>query len=169
MPAIAVHWCCDAMEQSGLIPRVCRWAYFAAPGIRSGTSPSIPPTSSSYTLTASQKRKTRKAISYEEERLVGYLRGHAERDAIAIADSILRDVVRFCRAAPQQDDMTLLVLWRRCWRQAVTTSVLDCFPECSSANLRSRPAVNRDHGLIVGGRSRAAVVRYCLYQSGTCL
>jgi sigma-B regulation protein RsbU (phosphoserine phosphatase) len=50
---------------------------------------------------------------YEEERLIGYLRGCPERDAIATADGVLHDVAHFRREAPQQDDMTLLAVWRR--------------------------------------------------------
>jgi len=49
--------------------------------------------------------------AYEEDRLIGCLRGHMERDAVLMADGVLTDVARFRRAAPQQDDMTLLVLW----------------------------------------------------------
>jgi sigma-B regulation protein RsbU (phosphoserine phosphatase) len=52
--------------------------------------------------------------SYDEDRLIGALRVHSERDAIAMADGVLRDVAGFRRTAPQEDDMTLLVLWRRC-------------------------------------------------------
>jgi sigma-B regulation protein RsbU (phosphoserine phosphatase) len=49
---------------------------------------------------------------YEEDRLIGCMRRHENRDAITMADGVLSDVARFRRAAPQQDDMTLLVLWR---------------------------------------------------------
>ena len=52
--------------------------------------------------------------AYEEERLIGCLRGHAERDAMAAAEGVLRDVARFRRAPRQQDDITLLLLWRHC-------------------------------------------------------
>ena len=51
---------------------------------------------------------------FEEDRLSASLRGQAEAGAIAMADSVLRDVARFRRAAPQQDDITLLILWRHC-------------------------------------------------------
>jgi sigma-B regulation protein RsbU (phosphoserine phosphatase) len=50
---------------------------------------------------------------YEEERLIGYLRGCPEVDAMALADGVLHDVADFRRTAPQQDDMTLLAVWRR--------------------------------------------------------
>ncbi|HKD05857.1 MAG TPA: SpoIIE family protein phosphatase [Bryobacteraceae bacterium] len=49
---------------------------------------------------------------YGEDRFIGCMRRHEGRDAIAIADGVLSDVARFRRAAPQQDDMTLLLLWR---------------------------------------------------------
>lgn len=49
---------------------------------------------------------------YDEERLIRSLHGHAERDAIAMADSVLRDVTRFRDTRPQQDDMTLLIVRR---------------------------------------------------------
>jgi phosphoserine phosphatase RsbU/P len=51
--------------------------------------------------------------SYEEDRLIRSLRGHAERDAIAIADSVLRDVAGFRATRARQDDMTLLIVRRR--------------------------------------------------------
>jgi serine phosphatase RsbU (regulator of sigma subunit) len=50
--------------------------------------------------------------AYGEDRLIGSLRGQLERDARALTDGVLGDVARFCHAAPQQDDMTLLLLWR---------------------------------------------------------
>jgi sigma-B regulation protein RsbU (phosphoserine phosphatase) len=50
---------------------------------------------------------------YEEQRLIRSLQGHAERDAIAMADGVLRDVARFCDTAPRQDDMTLLIVRRQ--------------------------------------------------------
>jgi sigma-B regulation protein RsbU (phosphoserine phosphatase) len=50
---------------------------------------------------------------YEEEQLISYLRGHSEGDAMAMVDGVLGDVARFRRTAPQQDDMTLLAVWRR--------------------------------------------------------
>jgi phosphoserine phosphatase RsbU/P len=50
--------------------------------------------------------------AYEEERLIGCLRGSAAPDAIAMADRVVRDVAQFRQAVPQQDDMTVLILWR---------------------------------------------------------
>ncbi len=50
--------------------------------------------------------------AYGEDRLIGCLRGQLERDARALTDGVLGEVARFCHAAPQQDDMTLLFLWR---------------------------------------------------------
>ncbi len=52
--------------------------------------------------------------AYEEERLIRLAHGHAERDATAMADGILRDVASFRGTRPQQDDMTLLIVRRRC-------------------------------------------------------
>jgi sigma-B regulation protein RsbU (phosphoserine phosphatase) len=51
--------------------------------------------------------------TYEEDGLVACLRCHAEKDAVAIAEGVLDDVARFRGGAAQQDDITLLVLWRR--------------------------------------------------------
>ena len=51
--------------------------------------------------------------TYEEERLIHSLCGHAERDAIAVADSVLQDVARFRDTIPPQDDMTLLIVRRQ--------------------------------------------------------
>jgi sigma-B regulation protein RsbU (phosphoserine phosphatase) len=51
--------------------------------------------------------------AYDEERLIGALGGHKERDAGAMADIVLRDIARFCGPHPQQDDMTLLIVRRR--------------------------------------------------------
>jgi sigma-B regulation protein RsbU (phosphoserine phosphatase) len=51
--------------------------------------------------------------TYDENRLIDSLRGSGERDANAIADGVLRDVVRFRNGGPQHDDMTLLLVWRR--------------------------------------------------------
>lgn len=50
---------------------------------------------------------------YGEERLVAWLSGHRDVDAIAMAEGLLRDVVRFRGDYPPQDDMTLLVVRRR--------------------------------------------------------
>jgi sigma-B regulation protein RsbU (phosphoserine phosphatase) len=50
--------------------------------------------------------------AYDEDRLIRSLHTHAERDAIAMADGVLRDVALFCAAHQQQDDMTLLILRR---------------------------------------------------------
>lgn len=50
---------------------------------------------------------------YEEERLIRALNGHAKTDAIAMADSVLRDVASFRGARPRQDDMTLLIVRRQ--------------------------------------------------------
>ena len=50
--------------------------------------------------------------AYEEERLMRSFHGHAEREAIALADSLLGDVARFRGTRPQQDDMTLLIVRR---------------------------------------------------------
>ena len=52
--------------------------------------------------------------AYDEERLIRSLRGHAERDAVSMADGVLRDVSRFRDTRPRQDDMTLLILRRHC-------------------------------------------------------
>jgi phosphoserine phosphatase RsbU/P len=49
---------------------------------------------------------------YEEERLLRSFEGHAKRDTVAMADEVLRDVLRFRGTGPQQDDMTLLILRR---------------------------------------------------------
>ena len=51
---------------------------------------------------------------YAEERLIRSLYGHAEQDAIAITDVVMRDVASFRGASPQQDDMTLLIVRRHC-------------------------------------------------------
>jgi serine phosphatase RsbU (regulator of sigma subunit) len=50
--------------------------------------------------------------SYDEERLIRLLHNVAERDAMAMADSLLRDVTSFRDTCAQQDDMTLLMLRR---------------------------------------------------------
>jgi sigma-B regulation protein RsbU (phosphoserine phosphatase) len=50
--------------------------------------------------------------SYDEERLIRLLHNVAERDAMAMADSLLRDVTSFRDTGAQQDDMTLLMLRR---------------------------------------------------------
>jgi sigma-B regulation protein RsbU (phosphoserine phosphatase) len=52
--------------------------------------------------------------AYEEEGLIRSSQGHAERDAMAMADCILQDVARFRGTLPQQDDMTLLIVRRLC-------------------------------------------------------
>jgi sigma-B regulation protein RsbU (phosphoserine phosphatase) len=52
--------------------------------------------------------------AYEEEGLIVSLRASWERDPIVMADGVLRDVARFCSTAAQQDDMTLLIVSRRC-------------------------------------------------------
>lgn len=51
--------------------------------------------------------------TYEEERLIQSLCCHAERDAIAVADGVLRDVARFRDTTPPQDDLTLLIVRRQ--------------------------------------------------------
>ena len=53
-----------------------------------------------------------KGNAYGEDGLIGSLRGQLECDAKALTDGVLGDVARFCHTAPQQDDMTLLFLWR---------------------------------------------------------
>jgi sigma-B regulation protein RsbU (phosphoserine phosphatase) len=50
--------------------------------------------------------------AYDEERLIDSLRDGRERDAAAMADGVLRDVVRFRGTAPQHDDVTLLIVRR---------------------------------------------------------
>ena len=50
---------------------------------------------------------------YQEDRLIDSLRGHFDRDAAAMADSVLQDVARFRRASPPVDDVTLLIVRRR--------------------------------------------------------
>jgi sigma-B regulation protein RsbU (phosphoserine phosphatase) len=50
--------------------------------------------------------------AYEEDRLIGSLRAQVEENAGVLVDAVLGDVACFRRGAPQQDDMTLLVLWR---------------------------------------------------------
>lgn len=51
--------------------------------------------------------------AYDEAGLVRSSDGHAERNAPAIADCVLRDLARFRGTCPQQDDMTLLIVRRR--------------------------------------------------------
>ncbi|HJT89773.1 MAG TPA: SpoIIE family protein phosphatase [Bryobacteraceae bacterium] len=51
--------------------------------------------------------------SYDEERLIGALEGHAAQDPATLAGDVLRDVARFRRSAPQQDDVTLLIVRRQ--------------------------------------------------------
>jgi sigma-B regulation protein RsbU (phosphoserine phosphatase) len=51
--------------------------------------------------------------AYEEERLIRSLQGHAERNASAMIEGVLRDVALFRDTHPQQDDMTLLIVRRR--------------------------------------------------------
>jgi sigma-B regulation protein RsbU (phosphoserine phosphatase) len=55
----------------------------------------------------------REGSAYDEERLVRSLEGHTQRDAESLAESVFGEVARFRGAAPQQDDMTLLVIRRR--------------------------------------------------------
>ncbi|HUB80675.1 MAG TPA: PP2C family protein-serine/threonine phosphatase [Bryobacteraceae bacterium] len=50
--------------------------------------------------------------SYDEERLIETLREGREREAAAMAEAALRDVVRFRCALPQHDDVTLLIVRR---------------------------------------------------------
>lgn len=50
---------------------------------------------------------------FEEERLIRSLRGRSELEAATMAESVLQDIAVFCGAAPQHDDMTLLLLWRQ--------------------------------------------------------
>lgn len=52
--------------------------------------------------------------AYGEERLIRSLEGYAEREPIVMAGSVLQDVARFRGTSPQQDDMTLLIVRRRC-------------------------------------------------------
>jgi phosphoserine phosphatase RsbU/P len=49
---------------------------------------------------------------YEQERLIRSLNAHADRDAAAMADAVIRDVARFRDTRPRHDDMTLLILRR---------------------------------------------------------
>jgi len=49
---------------------------------------------------------------YGEDRFIGSLRGSGGRDAAAMADDALHDVECFRGAAPQQDDITLLIVHR---------------------------------------------------------
>lgn len=49
---------------------------------------------------------------YGEDRLIACLRAHAEQDAAVLAGAVLRDVAHFRGAAPQQDDITLLIVRR---------------------------------------------------------
>ena len=51
---------------------------------------------------------------YQEERLIRSLRDHGQAGVDAMTDSVLRDVLRFCDTQPPTDDMTLLILRRRC-------------------------------------------------------
>ena len=51
--------------------------------------------------------------AYDEERLIDSLGAWAAQDAAALADGVLRDVARFRGAAPQQDDVTLLIVRRQ--------------------------------------------------------
>ena len=51
---------------------------------------------------------------YDEERLIRLLREHAEQGAVAALDGVLRDVAGFRATGPRQDDMTLLIVHRRC-------------------------------------------------------
>jgi len=50
---------------------------------------------------------------YEEERLTCSLRLHADRDSRTMADGVLQDVAHFRNRAPQNDDITLLIVRRR--------------------------------------------------------
>jgi len=50
--------------------------------------------------------------AYEEERLIRSLGSRREADPAALADAVLRDIAAFRGAAPQQDDMTLLIVRR---------------------------------------------------------
>ncbi len=50
---------------------------------------------------------------YGKERLVRSLRDHFEQGADAMADSVLRDVVRFRQSPSPADDMTVLIVRRR--------------------------------------------------------
>jgi len=50
---------------------------------------------------------------YEERRLIRALRDHSHLDTVAMADGVLRDVVRFRGTSPPHDDMTLLIVRRR--------------------------------------------------------
>jgi len=51
--------------------------------------------------------------TFEEERLIRSLHGHAERDVKAMVDGVLRDVAGFRGVGPVEDDLTLLILHRR--------------------------------------------------------
>ncbi len=51
---------------------------------------------------------------YGEERLIRSFEGHAEREPAEVAGSVLQDLVRFRGTGLQQDDMTLLIVRRRC-------------------------------------------------------
>lgn len=51
---------------------------------------------------------------YQEERLIRTLLDHFEQSADGMADGVLRDVAHFCQARPPADDMTLLIVRRRC-------------------------------------------------------
>jgi sigma-B regulation protein RsbU (phosphoserine phosphatase) len=50
--------------------------------------------------------------TYDEDRLISSLLGQLGRDAKTLADIVMSDLACFRRGAPQQDDMTLLFLWR---------------------------------------------------------
>jgi len=50
---------------------------------------------------------------YDEDRLTRALESHRDRDAVAMADGVLRDVTGFCGGRSAQDDRTLLIVQRR--------------------------------------------------------
>ncbi len=50
---------------------------------------------------------------FDEERLIGALCAHPERDAAAMMEGVLREVAGFRHKRPQEDDMTLLIVHRR--------------------------------------------------------
>lgn len=57
--------------------------------------------------------------TYEEARLLACLRAHAGRDAVAMADGIMRELGAFRGALPPHDDVTLLLVRRRPCEEAL--------------------------------------------------
>jgi sigma-B regulation protein RsbU (phosphoserine phosphatase) len=106
-PLLLRHDGTDRLDSTGLPLGLFSNGRYAVQQIRLDPGDSLVLYSDGITETQDPEGNT-----YEEDRLILSLDGHAERDAMAMADGVLRDVACFRATRPRQDDMTLLIVRR---------------------------------------------------------